>query len=344
MVARGADERATGGGAGGAGGIVVLAGGVGAARYLRGLRRVVAPERIVAVVNTGDDATMHGLRISPDLDTVTYTVAGAIDPERGWGLAGETWRAMGAIARYGAVRPAGSSAGDDWFGLGDADLATHMYRTARLAEGATPTRIAGEIARAWGLGETIVPMCDEPVATRVELAEDCAAGRAGDVIGFQDYFVRMRHGVAVRRVEYAGVDAASAGWLARLATADAVVIAPSNPVVSIGPIRALRGVDAALAAVRDRVVAVSPIVGGRALKGPADRMLAELGHEASVVGVARLYAPVCGTLVVDDADAALADAVRAEGMRCVVTGTVMSDAERAAALARATLEAAGVAA
>jgi LPPG:FO 2-phospho-L-lactate transferase len=298
---------------------------VGAARYLRGLRRVVAPERIVAVVNTGDDATMHGLRISPDLDTVTYTVAGAIDPERGWGLAGETWRAMGAIARYGAVRPAGSSAGDDWFGLGDADLATHMYRTARLAEGATPTRIAGEIARAWGLGETIVPMCDEPVATRVELAEDCAAGRAGDVIGFQDYFVRMRHGVAVRRVEYAGVDAASAGWLARLATADAVVIAPSNPVVSIGPIRALRGVDAALA-----------------LKGPADRMLAELGHEASVVGVARLYAPVCGTLVVDDADAALADAVRAEGMRCVVTGTVMSDAERAAALARATLEAAGV--
>lgn len=322
--------------------MVVLAGGVGAARYLRGLRLAVAPERIVAVVNTGDDATMHGLRISPDLDTVTYTVAGAIDAGRGWGLAGETWRAMESLARYGAVRPEGSAAGHDWFRLGDGDLATHMYRTARLAEGATPTRVAGEIARAWGLAETILPMCDEPVATRVELAEDCAAGSAGDVIDFQDYFVRLRHGVAVRRVEFAGADAARPTWLDALAGAAAVVIAPSNPIVSIGPIRALRGVDAALAAVRERVVAVSPIVGGRALKGPADRMLVELGHEASVVGVARLYAPVCGTLVIDTADAALADAVRAEGLACVVTDTIMADAQRAAALARTTLGAAGV--
>ena len=201
---------------------------------------------------------------------------------------------------------------------------------------------SGEIARAWGLAETILPMCDEPVATRVELAEDCAAGSAGDVIDFQDYFVRLRHGVAVRRVEFAGADAARPTWLDALAGAATVVIAPSNPIVSIGPIRALRGVDAALAAVRERVVAVSPIVGGRALKGPADRMLVELGHEASAVGVARLYAPVCGTLVIDAADAALADAVRAEGLACVVTDTIMADAQRAAALARTTLRAAGV--
>jgi LPPG:FO 2-phospho-L-lactate transferase len=183
-------------------------------------------------------------------------------------------------------------------------------------------------------------MCDEPVATRVELAEDCAAGRAGEMIEFQEYFVRHRHGVAVRRVEFLGARSATAGWLVAVASAAAVVIAPSNPIVSIGPIRALSGVDDALRAVRERVVAVSPIVGGRALKGPADRMLTELGHEASVVGVARLYAPVCGTLVVDTVDAALADAVRAEGLACVVTDTVMSDAARAAALARATLEAA----
>jgi LPPG:FO 2-phospho-L-lactate transferase len=215
-----------------------------------------------------------------------------------------------------------------------------MYRTARLAEGATATTVAAEIARAWGLAESVVPMCDEPVATRVELAEDCAAGRAGEMIDFQEYFVRHRHGVAVRRVEFLGARSATAGWLVAVASAAAVVIAPSNPIVSIGPIRALSGVDDALRAVRERVVAVSPIVGGRALKGPADRMLTELGHEASVVGVARLYAPVCGTLVVDTVDAALADAVRAEGLACVVTDTVMSDAARAAALARATLEAA----
>jgi len=320
--------------------VIVLAGGVGAARFLRGLRLAIDPARVVAVVNTGDDTTMHGLRISPDLDTVTYTLAGAIDPGRGWGLADETWRAMEGLGRYAAVRPGGSAAGADWFRLGDADLATHMYRTARLSEGATATTVAAEIARAWGLAESVVPMCDEPVATRVELAEDCAAGRAGEMIDFHEYFVRHRHGVAVRRVEFLGARSATAGWLVAVASAAAVVIAPSNPIVSIGPIRALSGVDDALRAVRERVVAVSPIVGGRALKGPADRMLTELGHEASVVGVARLYAPVCGTLVVDTVDAALADAVRAEGLACVVTDTVMSDAARAAALARATLEAA----
>lgn len=313
--------------------VAVLCGGVGAARFLTGLLGVTAPERVRAVVNTGDDTVLHGLAISPDLDTITYTLAGAIDPERGWGLAGETWRAMEALGRYADVRPAGSAAAPTWFNLGDQDLATHFYRTARLAEGATLTEVSSEIARAWGLGLTLLPMTDAPFRTLVTLAD-------GDTVSFQDYFVRLRHSVPVAavRFEHAGA-LPTAPVTAALADADVVVIAPSNPLVSIGPIRALDGVDGLLAARRDRVVAVSPIVGGTALKGPADRMLVELGMEPSVVGVARLYAPVASTLVIDPADAGLADAVAAEGIRPVVEPSVMRTPEIARALARATLAA-----
>lgn len=317
--------------------ITVLAGGVGAARLLRGLVRVVPPEALLAVVNTGDDTVLHGLNISPDLDTVTYTLAEAIDPARGWGLAGETWRAMEALQRYAAVRPLGSTAATTWFNLGDHDLATHLYRTARLREGASLTDVSAEIARAWQLGLQITPMCDEPVSTLVTLAGD----EDGREVSFQEYFVERRHDVAVRSVRFAGAAEARPGFLVALAEAAAVVIAPSNPIVSVGPIRALPGVDAALAARREQVVAVSPIVAGEALKGPAARMLAELGHEASVVGVARLYAEVCGTLVIDSLDAAVAPAVEAEGLRCVVTDTVMSTPEVAAALGATALAAVG---
>jgi LPPG:FO 2-phospho-L-lactate transferase len=316
--------------------VAVLCGGVGAARFLRGLVQVVDATTVAAIVNTGDDTVIHGLSISPDLDTIVYTLAGAIDPERGWGLVDETWRVMGALDRYAGVRPAGSSAGGTWFGLGDQDLATHLYRTARLDEGARPTDVADEVRRAWGVAVRLLPMTDEPVATVVELA-------SGEAVSFQDYFVRLRHDVAVSAVRFAGAERArpTAEVHDALQSATAIVIAPSNPIVSIGPVRALPGVDETLARRRERVVAVSPIVGGVALKGPADRMLVELGHEASVAGVARLYAPIAATLVIDPADAPLAHAVEAEGMRPLVVPSVMKDAATAAALATATLEAAG---
>ncbi len=305
--------------------IVALAGGVGAARFLSGLRTVIEPRRVTAIVNTGDDVRLHGLWISPDLDTVTYTLAGAINPDTGWGLRAETWRAMEALGRYG---------GATWFGLGDADLATHLYRTGRLADGATLSEVTADIAGAWGVGVRILPMSDDRVQTMVTVD-------AGE-IGFQDYFVRLRHAVPVRAVRFSGAASAvpAPGVLAALDEADTIVICPSNPIVSIGPIRAVPGVEDALVRRRAQVVAVSPIVAGAALKGPADRMLTELGHEATVVGVARLYAPVASTLVVDRADAALADAVAAEGLRCVVTDTVMRDGLVAAELARTVIGAA----
>lgn len=314
--------------------ISVLAGGVGAARFLRGLIQVVDPARVTAIVNTADDTVLHGLSISPDLDTVVYTLSNSIDPDRGWGLREETWRAMESLARFSAVRPSTSTAGGTWFNLGDSDLATHFYRTGRLAEGARPSEVADEIARAFGLAARVVPMSEDPVRTIV----DTERGR----VGFQEYFVGLRHDVGVRAVTFEGAD--SAGFIDhRLVTdAECVLIAPSNPIVSIGPIRALAGVDAALAARRDSVVAISPIVAGAALKGPADRMLTDLGHEASVAGVARIYAPVCGTLVIDEQDEALASTVEREGMRCVVVDTIMSKPGVAASLAATALESAGL--
>jgi LPPG:FO 2-phospho-L-lactate transferase len=314
--------------------VAVLSGGVGAARFLSGLTALVEPATVSAVVNTGDDTEMHGLSISPDLDTIVYTLAGAIDRERGWGLAGETWQAMAALERFAGVRPEASGAGGTWFGLGDRDLATHMYRTARLAEGATPTEVAGEIARAWGVAVEMLPMTDGRFRTAIRLAD-------GELVSFQDYFVRLRHAVPVREIEFPDAgQALSALAGQRLAEADAIVIAPSNPLVSIGPIRALDGVDRLLASRRASVVAVSPIVGGQALKGPADRLLSELGHEPSVVGVARIYAPIASTLVVDTVDAELAGEVEAVGIRCVVTDTVMSDIDIARRLAGTCLDAA----
>jgi LPPG:FO 2-phospho-L-lactate transferase len=313
--------------------ISVLAGGVGAARYLRGLAQVVPHGDITAVVNTGDDTVMHGLSISPDIDTVTYTLADAIDPERGWGLRDETWRAMGSLDRFATVRPDGSHAGERWFNLGDNDLATHFYRTARLAEGATLAEVTDEVRRAFGLGMRIVPMTNDPVSTMVHLADD------GSVVSFQEYFVKLRHDVAVTRIELRGIENAGFVDPAVITDADIVVIAPSNPIVSIGPIRAIGGVDTLLSARRESVVGISPIVAGTALKGPADRMLNELGFEATAVGIARMYAPVCGTLVIDEQDAHLRADVEACGVRCVVTDTIMSKPGIGASLARATIDA-----
>jgi len=315
--------------------ITVLAGGVGAARFLRGLVNVVEPETITAVVNTGDDSLINGLRVSPDLDTVTYTVAGAIDAERGWGLGDESWRVMESLGRYVSVRPDESVAANTWFNLGDRDLATHLYRTARLGEGATLTEVTDEIRRAWGLRIGLVPMTDDRFETMIEIVEESGVR----TVPFQEYFVGLRHGVPVRSIQFVGAESAQPTFLPLIHDSEAIVIAPSNPLVSIGPIRALTGVDDSLAANRERVVAISPIIAGAAIKGPADRMLGELGMEASAVGVARLYAPVCGTLVIDTKDAHLAAAVEAEGVRCIVTDTIMSTPGVAGDLARFTLAA-----
>jgi LPPG:FO 2-phospho-L-lactate transferase len=310
--------------------LLALAGGVGAARLLRGLVDVMAAADITAVVNTGDDIVLHGLHICPDLDTVTYTLADAVDGGRGWGLAGETWAAMETLERYG---------GHTWFRLGDRDLATHLFRTQRLTEHATLSEVTAAVARAWGVGVRLLPMSDDRVETRVTIAGP-APGTSVEV-GFQEWFVGRGHGVAVESVRFLGAEDArpAPGVLEAVASAEHVVICPSNPIVSIGPLLAVPGVEDAVAARRDEVVAVSPIVAGAALKGPADRMMVDLGHEASVVGVARLYAPLAGTLVIDEADAGLADAVEAEGVRAVVAPSVMTGRAEAAALARAVLAA-----
>lgn len=296
---------------------------MGAARLLSGLVQVRPARSITAIVNVGDDVELHGLHISPDLDTITYTVAGAIDAERGWGLADETWHAMEALRRFPSARA--------WFNLGDRDLATHLFRTDRLRSGATLTEVTAEISAAFGLEVTLLPASDDRLQTRLTTAE-------GE-LGFQEYFVQRHHDVAVSAVRFDGAEEArpAPGVLEALADAERIVIAPSNPIVSIGPVLAVPGLRAAVEARRDDVVAVSPIVAGAALKGPADRLLRELGHESSVVGVARLYAPLAATLVVDDADAGHAAAVEAEGVRCVVAPTIMRDPAAAAALGEVVL-------
>lgn len=310
-------------------GVTVLAGGVGAARFLAGLVRVVPPHEITAVVNVGDDLELHGLSISPDLDTVTYTLAGAIDPERGWGLRDETWNAMAMLTRLGRA---------PWFNLGDRDLGTHLYRTERLRAGAPLSTVTAELAAAWGLGLRLLPVTDDPVRTRVTLPDE-----GGVEVGFQEYFVQRRHEVAVSAVRFTGADTAAPapGVVEAIEQADAVVVAPSNPLVSIAPVLAVPGVREAVEERRAHTVAVSPIVGGVALKGPADRMLRELGHDPSVTGVARLYRGLAHALVIDSVDEALAPGVEALGLRCTVTDTIMRDEHSATALARTTLGAVG---
>jgi LPPG:FO 2-phospho-L-lactate transferase len=303
--------------------LAALAGGVGAARLLSGLVRVVDPASITAIVNTADDVVLHGLHVSPDLDTVTYTLAGEINPDTGWGLRDETWQAMDTVRRYGGI---------SWFNLGDRDLGTHLYRTQRLREGATLTQATAEIVAAWGLRLRVLPVTDDRLETRVTVEGE------GE-IGFQEYFVQRRHDVAVTEVRFDGADTAEPGpgVLDAITTAERVVVCPSNPIVSIGPLLAVAGVRDAVESRRDDTIAVSPIVAGAALKGPADRLLRELGHESSVVGVARLYAPLAATLVVDETDAQLASAVEREGMRCVVAPTIMRGPAEADALARTVL-------
>jgi LPPG:FO 2-phospho-L-lactate transferase len=308
--------------------LTALAGGVGAARFLAGLVDVVDPAGVTAIVNTADDDEFHGLWVSPDLDSVTYRLAGAANPETGWGLAGETFHAIDGLARYGA---------DTWFRLGDRDLATHLYRTERRRAGATMSEITAEIASAWGVQMRLLPMSDDRVATWITVVDE---GREVE-LAMQEWFVHRRSEPPVVGVRFEGADTSSPapGVLEALEQAEKILVCPSNPVISIGPILSVPGIRDALVRRRDRVVGVSPIVGGRPLRGPADRLMDPLGIEVSCVGVARAYREFCAVLVIDAQDAHLAPEVEALGVRAVVADTVMRDARVAAALARHTLAA-----
>ncbi len=304
----------------GPGRVTLLAGGVGGAKLAHGV--CLTGARLDVVVNTADDVELHGLAISPDLDTVTYTLAGVVDPDHGWGRAGETFATLGALADLGEPT---------WFRLGDRDLATHIVRTARRRAGMPLSEVTALIAGSLGVPARLLPMSDDPVATVVETP-------AGP-LGFQEYFVARGHQDEVVGLRYEGAATAAPGpgVLPALADADIVVIAPSNPLLSIAPILAVDGVRAALAGSRARRVAVSPIVGGRALRGPAAAVLGSLGHEVSPVGVARIYAGLVDAMVLDRRDASLAPAVEELGIRAVVTDTVMTSTPDRERLARTVL-------
>jgi LPPG:FO 2-phospho-L-lactate transferase len=306
--------------------VVALAGGVGGAKLAAGLQAALPPGDLAVVVNTADDFEMWGLRICPDLDTVMYTLAGLANPETGWGIAGETFDLLGMLARYGE---------DTWFRLGDRDLATHVLRSARLRSGETLTQTTAALSTTLGIPGPVLPMCDEPVSTVL----DTPAG----TLEFQDYFVRRGQRDEVRGVELRGIEKArtTEAVLDALAGAEAVAFCPSNPVVSIGPILAVPGLRAALVDSSAPKVAVSPIVGGRALKGPADRMLSSLGHQVSSAGVARMYQGLVDGIVIDHSDGAEREEIAALGMRVLVTDTIMRDEPGQGRLAREVLDFAG---
>jgi LPPG:FO 2-phospho-L-lactate transferase len=311
--------------------VVLLAGGVGGAKMADGLAARVG-RGLTVIVNTGDDLELHGLAIWPDHDTVAYTLAGLDDEVRGWGIRGESWTVMDRLEALGVI---------SWFRLGDKDIATHLWRTDRLREGLRPTEVALELAAAMGIESRILPMADEPVRTEVRTDDGW--------LEFQEYFVHRHQQPAVHEVRFRGVDAASATpeVIGAIASAESIVVAPSNPIVSIDPILAVPGTRAALEEARARgvpMVAVSGIVGGKALKGPADRMLRSLGEEASALGVARRFAPLVSHFVLDRVDRGVEPAIRELGLETLVTDTIMSSGEARSRLAGEVLDLIGSAA
>jgi LPPG:FO 2-phospho-L-lactate transferase len=307
--------------------ITVLCGGVGGSRLLRALSAVLSAERITAIVNTGDDDWFHGLYVSPDPDIITYALAGEVDEQRGWGLRGDTFRWLESLERFGH---------DTWFQIGDRDLATHLHRTRLLGEGVPLSEITADIARAFGVGVRLLPMSDGRVRTIVT--------SGGEELPFQEYLVHRHAPDNVTQIRFDGADAArpAPGVLDAIANSEAIVIAPSNPIGSIGPILAIPGVRDAIAATRVPRVAVSPIVGGCSLQPPAAEMLRGLGFPVDVAGVARVYAGLIDALVIDESDAADAGRVEAAGARPLVASTIMRDATTRRALGLAVLAAAGV--
>ena len=303
--------------------IAALGGGVGASKLLLGLYDVLGPDALTIIVNTGDDIVLHGLKISPDLDIVTYTLAGIVDPAKGWGIRNETFHALNRLAAYGRA---------NWFNLGDCDLATHIHRTALLEEGKTLSDAAESIRGTLGVKARILPMSDDPVPTVIESSE----GR----MHFQEYLVKRRAEPIVNGIRFAGAESArpAPGVLEAISEASRIVICPSNPLISIGPILAVPGVRERLCSRKADVFAVCPIVGGKSLKGPSDKMLAQLGHEVTALGVAKLYAEFTGTFVIDLVDRAQATAISALGMKVEILPTVMKTLAQKRKLARSLLD------
>ncbi len=303
--------------------ITALAGGVGASKLLLGLYHVMDPRALTVVVNTGDDIILHGLKISPDLDIVTYTLAGIIDPAKGWGFRRETFHALKRLAKYGRA---------NWFNLGDRDLATHIHRTAMLAEGKTLTEAAESIRTALGVKARILPMSDQPIPTIIDSSEGA--------LHFQEYLVRRRAEPFVRAIRFEGAESAkpAPGVLEAIRDADCIIICPSNPLISIGPILAVLGIRDALRARKNDVIAVCPIVGGKSLKGPSDKMLDQLGYGSSASSVAKLYADFTGIFVIDPQDKSQQRAIRDLGMDVAVLPTVMKTGAQKRNLARAILK------
>lgn len=305
--------------------LTVLAGGVGAARFLEGLVQVVPPETITAVVNTGDDAEFYGLYVSPDLDIVTYTLAGLVHPKQGWGLAGDTFNCLSAL---------GSLGNPVWFNVGDKDFATHIHRTLRMREGRTLAEVTDEIRTALGVKIKIIPMTNEPVRTIID--------NGVELLPFQEYFVKRRAQDTVRKIVLEGTERAAPapGVLEAIETCDAVIIAPSNPFVSIGTIFSVPGIRQAVIVKagksfpdKEPVLAISPVVGGEAIKGPAADMMESLGHDVSSVGVARLYRDLVNIFVIDDKDADCKERIEELGMTVAVTETVMDSLQKKKSLA-----------
>ncbi|MCC6386853.1 MAG: 2-phospho-L-lactate transferase [Dehalococcoidia bacterium] len=298
--------------------ITVFSGGVGASRFLQGLVHAVDPATVTVISNTGDDVEMFGLHVSPDTDIVIYALAGAVNPETGWGLAGDTFAVVDQLQRFGYPR---------WFNLGDRDLAMAMHRTRLLREGVPMHEVVAGLARDWGLACRILPMANEPVRTKV-------FGPAGE-IDFQEYMVRLRTEVEVRSIAFEGADTAqpAPGVIEAIRDSECVILAPSNPFVSIGPVLAVPGVRAALERTRAVRAAISPIIAGQVVKGPAAKMLQSLGHEVSAVGVARVYRGLIDLMVIDEQDRALVPQIEALGIRCYVTDTMMTSLERKTDLA-----------
>jgi LPPG:FO 2-phospho-L-lactate transferase len=299
-----------------------LAGGIGASKLLLGLYGAMDPHDLTVIVNTGDDIVLHGLKISPDLDIVTYTLAGVVNPATGWGMRGETFHFLKRLGIYGR---------EIWFNLGDRDLATHIHRTDLLAHGKTLTQAAESIRTALGVKSRILPMSDQPIPTIIET-------RDGNM-HFQEYLIKHRTEPGVRGIHFAGIKHAHAapGVLEAICDADRVIICPSNPLISIGPILAVPRVREQLRARKESVIAVCPIVGGKSLKGPSDKMLIQLGSGSSASAVAKLYADFTGTFVIDRRDASQEAAIRALGMKVAVLPTVMKTRADKRKLARAIL-------
>ncbi len=307
--------------------IVVLAGGVGAARFLQGVVLVVHQQQLTVIVNTGDDREFYGLHVSPDLDIVMYTLAGIVDEAQGWGIRDDTYYTMQQLTRYG---------NEDWFLLGDRDLATHIHRTNLLRQGKTLSQVTDLLRTQLGLQLRILPMSDQPVATHIQTPVG--------LLHLQEYMVKRHCADEVQDVVFVGASAAepAAGLLDALKEAEAILIAPSNPIVSIGSILAVPGIHDVLHEASGMIVAVSPIVGGAPIKGPADKLMRGLGIDVSAVGVARCYRDFLDVMVIDEQDTHLAADIEDLGIPTVVTNTIMHDMIAKAHLARSVLEAAGV--